>query len=113
MLLNFGGNVGLFGRIDAVINHFYDVNNYPSAKNMKGIGLTMEGIENNPIMYELVTELPWRNQRFDKSDWARDYIKARYGKHNAEIEQAWDILIHNNYNCPDNLPQEGTSESIF
>lgn len=38
---------------------------------MKGVGMTMEGSENNPVMFELLCELPWRPARFDKDEWLK------------------------------------------
>lgn len=49
------------------------------AATLKGVGMTPEGIENNPVMYELVMELPWRPDRFTKEEWLKEYVKARYG----------------------------------
>ena len=66
MLENFGGNVGLHGRMDQLINNYYLIKNNPLAKHFKGIGLTMEGSENNPVMFELMCELPWRPEKFTK-----------------------------------------------
>lgn len=60
MIENFGGNVGLHGRMDQLLNNFYLTKNNPLAAHLKGIGLTMEGSENNPVMFELMCELPWR-----------------------------------------------------
>jgi len=51
MLLNFGGNVGLHGRMDQLLDNFYLTKNNPLAVHLKGIGLTMEGAENNPMMF--------------------------------------------------------------
>ena len=47
------------GKMDALINGFYDVKTDNHAgKTLCGVGMTPEGIENNPVMYELVMELP-------------------------------------------------------
>ena len=58
MLLNYGGNVGLHGKMKHVIDEFYKAKPSPFGSTLRGVGLTMEGIENNPVMYELVSELP-------------------------------------------------------
>ena len=39
--------------------------------------MTPEGIENNPVMYELVMELPWREHRFTRDEWLKGYVYAR------------------------------------
>ena len=36
--------------------NFYLTKDNPLAAQLKGIGLTMEGIENNPVMFELMCE---------------------------------------------------------
>ena len=113
MLLNFGGNVGLHGRMDYLIDEYYKAKSSIHGKAMTGVGLTMEGIENNPVMYELMSELMWRPERFSKEDWLRDYVKARYGKENNAAYDAWVKLAGTIYNCPPGNLQQGTTESVF
>ncbi|MBR1410952.1 MAG: alpha-N-acetylglucosaminidase [Prevotella sp.] len=108
MLENFGANVGLHGRMDQLLDNFYT-----AKKNCKGIGFTMEGSENNPVMFELMSELPWRPEKFKKEDWIRQYAKARYGVEDKTIEQAWLKLAQSIYNCPAGNNQQGPHESIF
>lgn len=113
MLENFGGNIGLHGRMDQLLNNFYLTKNNPLAAHLKGIGLTMEGSENNPVMFELMCELPWRPEKFTKEEWLKGYIKARYGTYDETVAQAWNILANGIYNCPFGNNQQGTHESIF
>lgn len=113
MLENFGGNIGLHGRMDQLLNNFYLTKNNPLATHLKGIGLTMEGSENNPVMFELMCELPWRPEKFTKEEWLKGYIKARYGTYDETVAKAWDILANGIYNCPFGNNQQGTHESIF
>ena len=113
MIENFGGNVGLHGRMDQLLNNFYLTKNNPLAAHLKGIGLTMEGSENNPVMFELMCELPWRPEKFTKEEWLKGYIKARYGTYDETMAKAWDILANDIYNCPFGNNQQGTHESIF
>lgn len=113
MLLNYGGNVGLHGKMSHVIDEFYKARDSRFGQTLKGVGLTMEGIENNPVMYELISELPWRNVPFTSDTWLKEYIRARYGKSDPQIEQAWELLRNSIYNCPPASTQQGTHESIF
>lgn len=113
MIENFGGNVGLHGRMDQLLNNFYLTKNNPLAAHLKGIGLTMEGSENNPVMFELMCELPWRPEKFTKEEWLKDYLFARYGVRDEKITQAWSILANGIYNCPFGNNQQGPHESIF
>lgn len=113
MLLNFGGNVGLHGRMDVVIDEYYKALASSHAPAMKGVGLTMEGIENNPVMYELLCELPWRDSRFTKEDWLKSYVTARYGAFDRDAYEGWLGLASTIYNCPLGNLQQGTTESVF
>ena len=117
MLENFGANVGLHGRMDQLLDNFYSTEHTQSPKfkvqSPKGIGFTMEGSENNPVMFELMSELPWRPEKFTKETWVKNYVKARYGVDDPVIEQAWMILAKSIYNCPAGNNQQGPHESIF
>lgn len=113
MLLNYGGNVGLHGKMAHVIDEFYKAKESPFGKTMQGVGMTMEGSENNPVMFELLTELPWRPERFDKDEWLNGYTVARYGKTDGTVQEAWRLLSNSIYNCPPQSVQQGTHESVF
>lgn len=113
MLENFGANIGLHGRMDQLIQNFYSTKGNPLARHLCGIGFTMEGSENNPVMFELMSELPWRAQPFTKEEWVEQYVKARYGVPDPVINEAWRILAGSIYNCPLGNNQQGPHESIF
>lgn len=113
MLLNFGGRTGMHGKMSHLVDTYYDAKGHHSGKTMKGVGTTMEAIENNPVMFELLYELPWRKSKFDVDEWLRGYTIARYGTFNQEIYRAWNVLKNTIYNCPAHSTQEGTTESIF
>lgn len=114
MLLNFGGNVGLHGRMDQLVDGYYDARAHANGKTLRGVGATPEGIENNPVMFELIYELPWRDERFDTDEWLRDYLTARYGGTlQPAVWQAWQKLKHTVYNAPMDYPGEGTVESLL
>lgn len=111
MLLNFGGNVGLHGRMQTMIDGFAYARK--NSQRLTGVGLTMEGIENNPVMYELVCELPWYSELPKLEEWLTNYASARYGASDKRIEQAWQLLSRSIYACPQNNHQQGTTESLF
>ena len=114
MLLNFGGNVGLYGKLQHVVDEYYKARASQFAATLKGIGLTMEGIENNPVMYELVTELPWRSERFSWKSWLDGYVEARYGRmSNTKVHEAWHLLARSVYSCPADNVEQGCHESIL
>lgn len=132
MLENFGANVGLHGRIDQLLENYYTARSQYN-QHLVGWGLTMEGIETNPFMYELMSELPWRKEQINKEEWVAEFIEARYGaRHDARYGaqqadvdehskkklyanpiQAWTLLSQTILNCPRGNNQQGPSESIF
>ena len=114
MLLNFGGNVGLHGRMEQLVNGYYNACAHVNGKTLRGVGATPEGIENNPVMFELLYELPWREERFSPDVWLQAYLKARYGNDlSPEVAEAWRALEHTVYNAPKNYQGEGTVESLL
>lgn len=114
MLLNFGGNVGLHGKLNYVAEGFGDARRHPHAgQTLTGVGMTPEGIENNPVMFELLTELPWREAGFAVDEWLRGYVRARYGADDEDAQRAWTLLARSVYGCPKKSTQEGTHESVF
>ncbi|MCM1178043.1 MAG: alpha-N-acetylglucosaminidase, partial [Bacteroides sp.] len=61
MLHNFGQNITLSGNVTSVANDPAGALHDPGAGKMLGIGLTMEGIGQNPAMYALMLENVWRD----------------------------------------------------
>ncbi len=113
-ITNFGGNVGMFGRLDVINKEIVRASKtYPHC--LKGIGVMPEGIENNPILYEFLYEFKWRNSSVDLNSWVSDYAHRRYGAPNNNINAAWQILEKTVYGkkLHKNSSQQGTNESIF
>lgn len=113
MLLNFGGNVGLHGYFDNMVTGFYDAL-ADSTQHLTGVGSAPEGIENNPMMFELIFELPWRAERINQHEWLYNFLSARYGMAiDGDVKEAWNALYNTVYNPPQNYPGQGTVESLF
>jgi alpha-N-acetylglucosaminidase len=101
MLHNFGGNNSLFGRIDGVAAGPASAIADSTSGNLKGIGLTMEAIEQNPVLYELLTDHTWRSQPIDLDKWLAQYVENRYGSVDEHALKAWKILRKSVYNGKD------------
>lgn len=110
MLHNFGGRVGLHGRLERTISGYYDaLEMFP--RTMRGVGATPEGIETNPMLYDMLFELPWL-PRHDSEEWLSEYVKARYGINNPlHTMDAWNELAISVYDCT--TSQQGTTEPII
>ena len=100
-LHNFGGNPGMWGNLTYLLQKPQeDIGK--SNGTMVGIGITMEAIEQNYIVYEAVLENKWLNGKVDNiSKWVEDYSSRRYGDNNIhQVKEAWEILKENVYSSP-------------
>ncbi|MDD3907905.1 MAG: alpha-N-acetylglucosaminidase TIM-barrel domain-containing protein, partial [Bacteroidales bacterium] len=97
MLHNFGKNISMSGIMSSISQNPAKALNDPKAGKMMGIGLTPEGIEQNPVLYDLMLENVWRNTPIDLESWLKDYAFCRYGKKNMHAERAWDLLSKSVY----------------
>jgi alpha-N-acetylglucosaminidase len=68
-----------------------------------GVGMCMEGIEQNPVVYDLMSEMAFRNGSVDVENWVEAYSARRYGKSVADARTAWKILHRSIYNCSDGI----------
>lgn len=98
MLHNFGGNTSLFGRMDGVATDPALALNDARSGKIRGIGLTMEGIEQNPVLYELMTDHTWRTEPIDINIWLPTYVRQRYGVSDNHALAAWKALHQTVYN---------------
>jgi len=110
MLHNFGKNISLSGLMSSVSKNPAEALHSPESGKMMGIGLTMEGIEQNPVIYDLMLENVWRDTPIDLDSWLKDYALRRYGKMNVNADKAWQILSRTVY--ADSITNGG-AESII
>lgn len=98
MLQNFGGNSGLFGTVESINSGPFKAMRFPNST-LVGLGMTPEGIEQNPVMFELMSELAWRKEPVNLSKWASLYAARRYGGMGENLTIAWKLLFASVYNC--------------
>jgi alpha-N-acetylglucosaminidase len=98
MLNNFGGNTNLFGRMEGTASGPAAALRSSQHGRLAGIGLTMEGIEQNPVLYELMTAHTWRDTEIDLDQWLPQYLRNRYGTANTHALKAWQVLRTTVYN---------------
>lgn len=67
---------------------------------LAGLGFVNEGLGYNPVAYDLLYELAWRDQSVDLNAWIADYAGHRYGVANASATNAWQILLDTVYTAP-------------
>ncbi|MBD5362525.1 MAG: alpha-N-acetylglucosaminidase [Bacteroides sp.] len=89
-IFNFGGRTGYFGRAQAVIDGYWNAKT--SKSTVTGIGAAPEAIEQTPVVYDLLFELPWCDSKPDAQQWFKDYSTRRYGVENENTATAWELL---------------------
>ena len=88
---NFGGRSGLMGRLNNVTENYFTYK--AKFASIKGIGTAPEAIEQTPVTYDLIYQLPWMNgEKPNVEAWVANYAVARYGKDNAVVKEAWNML---------------------
>jgi alpha-N-acetylglucosaminidase len=109
---NFGEKTGLYGKLQRFANEVYRAKNSPFGSCLAGIGIIPEGIDNNPVAYDLMLELAWHSDKVDVKEWIKNYTRYRYGKSTRAVDKAWQLFLETVYSSPE-VYQEGPSESIF
>ena len=94
---NMGGKTGMTGVLDFYANGHLEALSSSNRRNLVAHGLAPEGIENNEVLYELVTDAGWSDHRMDVRDWLKQYSINRYGKAPAQLMKAWDYLLKSVY----------------
>ena len=112
MITNYGERPGLFGKLQRYADEPYRAGKGEFASYIKGVGIMPEGINNNPVAYDLMLEVGWHQERVDVSKWIENYVLYRYGKYDASVVKAWKLFLQTIYSSPEGY-QEGPPENIL
>lgn len=96
MLHNFGGKNAMQGKLKKHCENKY-ITLKEKGANVVGSGMFMEGIDQNPVIYDLQFELLTCQHKINIDEWLDKYIIRRYGKYNEKIRQAWNMLLETCY----------------
>ena len=118
MLPNMGGKNFWTGKLENYTR------NYPKAlaqggayDNCTGWGMTMEGIEYNELLYELIADMGWTSPTEDPETetWMNSYGRTRYGKvfdqHFADLYTTLRKTVYNSYIDHQNFGWQGNNRS--
>jgi len=94
---NFGGKSSLGGDLTFFAGDSAKTLAAPNHGHLVGSGLAPEGVENNEVVYELLTDAMWSAQPIPLRPWLRGYAHARYGGCPDEMALAWDLLVRSCY----------------
>lgn len=96
MLHNFGGKNAMQGKLKKHCKNKY-LELKENGANVVGSGMFMEGIEQNPVIYDLQFELLTSSKKIDWSNWLDNYILRRYKKYSTTLRKAWNLLLETCY----------------
>jgi alpha-N-acetylglucosaminidase len=79
---------------------------------VRGIALYTEGLDTNPLAFELYTEMAWHSGPVQLAPWVYDYVTRRYGVDDPHAQRAWAILLDTAYSMrADAVDQNGERDA--
>lgn len=111
-MVNGGGTLGMEGRLLRILKEPARAKLTAAGRSMVGTGIVPEGIANNDIMYTSLLLAAWQKEINDVGVFLKRYVVARYGKYDADIYNAWQLLLQSAYISHTN-ELTGAFESIF
>jgi alpha-N-acetylglucosaminidase len=94
----FGCTIHLSGALQKIGLDLPAIRRQPASGKLAGLGFVNEGLGYNPVVYDLMFEMAWRDQPIDLEQWLSNYALNRYGKQNEQARRAWQILGKTIYN---------------
>lgn len=94
---NFGGRSALKGPVDFYLNGHLEALESASKGHLSGFGSSPEGVENNEIIYELISAAGWSDTWQDPDSLLLAYSRARYGVCPDGIKTFWQGMRQSVY----------------
>jgi alpha-N-acetylglucosaminidase len=112
----FGGRTTLGANVANITERLQRVGR--SNSNMAGTAYFTEGVDTNPMAFDLFTEMAWRSKPLDMTAWIASYVQRRYGVADADAVGAWQVLLSTAYdirvdNVVFNSERDAPQESLF
>ena len=104
IIQSFGAQVSLHAGLPQISKNLQAAISSPQRGRLSGVGLIMEGFGYNPVVFDLVTEMAWRDEVPKADSWRHDFLLGRYGRCSAAAEDAWATLYRTAYTMPGQLP---------
>ncbi len=94
---NMGGKTAMNGRLDLYAKMPFEALKYSKKGKLVGFGFAPEGIENNEIIYELLSDIGWSDKEIDLNKWLEKYAKSRYGIYPKNMKKAYQYFMNSVY----------------
>lgn len=102
---NMGGKSLHTGPIEFYANGHLAALESKNRGKLAGIGMAPEGIENNEMLYELLTDVAWKSTETKIEDWFENYAVNRYGTCTKELKLYFDKMSKSVYAGLDDHPR--------
>jgi alpha-N-acetylglucosaminidase len=104
---NMGGKTPYTGKMDFYAKQVARTLESPKRGNLTGFTISGEGLENNEVLYELMSDTAWTDQEIDLDDWLPRYVENRYGTAPQAVLDAWRLLREGVYSNFSSQPRFG------
>ena len=94
---NMGGKTAYTGDLHLYASGAARVLQSPDKKKLVGFTISGEGLENNAVVYELLTDVAWTRDSIDLAAWLKAYSVNRYGGCPDALIKSWDLLRESAY----------------
>jgi len=105
---NYGQNTHLHGDLQGFADRAWQAMQDPDRGAMLGMGFVPEGIDQNPVVYELLSDIMWSSSRIDVATWIEGYARSRYGACPPSVLSAWRKLLGSVYGSTGGLTQRSS-----
>lgn len=86
---NMGGKTPWNGVLKTYATAPIEALNFKKKGKLVGFGFAPEGIENNEIIYELLSDMGWMKKAIELDKWIAAYCEDRYGGYPDEMKSAY------------------------
>ncbi len=86
---NMGGKTAYTGKMEFYANQVEHTLQHLGKGNLAGFTLSGEGLENNEVLYELLSDTAWSSNAINLDQWLPDYAENRYGNNSVTLSSAW------------------------
>lgn len=94
---NMGGKSGMTGILSFYANGHLEALASPHKGRLEAFGMAPEGIENNEVIYELLTDAGWSDRPIDVEQWLSGYSASRYGSCPDGMDAFWKGTLRSVY----------------
>ncbi len=100
IIQSFGNQVSLHGGLPQIVRNLKQALESQDRGDLQGMGLIMEGLDYNPVVFDLMGDLFWQPECPGLDAWIAAYVLRRYGRDHADVLEAWQLLLDTAYRVP-------------